>query len=88
MVTLWLNEPKIFSRSHVLINKISHVSADSRSFMKLPLFQDHAVSWKKVAAQERKKEQVWPCSKYGIYVSPLASHHSKISNCKFDLGCC
>jgi hypothetical protein len=44
-------------------NKISQVSADSRSFMKLPLFQDHAVLWMKVAAQERKKEQVWPCSK-------------------------
>ena len=71
MVTLWLNEPKMFFRSHVLINKISQVSADSRSFMKLPLFQDHAVLWMKVAAQERKKEQVWPCSKYGIYVSPL-----------------
>ena len=63
MVTLWLNEPKMFFRSHVLINKILQVSADNRSFMKLPLFQDHAVLWMKVAAQERKKEQVWPCSK-------------------------
>ena len=83
MVTLWLNEPKMFFRSHVLINKISQVSADSRSFMKLPLFQDHAVSWKKVAAQERKR------SKYGLVASMAYTFHRLHPTiAKFDLGCC
>ena len=76
MVTLWLNESKIFSRSHVLINKISHVSADSRSFMKLPLFQDHAVSWKKVAAQEKGASMAY------------TFHRLHPTIAKFDLGCC